>query len=164
MTLGNTCIGKDFDFYGATIETNNGNSLIIFNCTMQAKWATYVPATWSAVNQTSCTSNSQCPTGQCCNNNNASYAGLTNSNWEPDNYCMPSTSDTTLYNFTSNVTGISYQVEQMCLNTANTLAGIPNAASGNSTTATSTNSTTSSSGAQQLVLSMVLAVILTFMY
>lgn len=77
---------------------------------------------------------------------------------------MPSTSDTTLYNFTSNVTGISYQVEQMCLNTANTIAGIPNAASGNSTNATSTNTTTSSSGAQQLVLSMVLAVILTFMY
>lgn len=160
--IGNTCMGKDFDFYTATFQTGtNAATQIYFNCTMQAKWLTYTAASWTAMNSTACSSNSACSgAGQCCNNNNASYMGMTNSNWEPDNFCMANTSDTTLYNFTSNITAINFQVEQMCLSTANTIAGVSNTPASNSTTASSTGS----SGAQKIMLSMALAAILAFFY
>ena len=158
-SLGNACIGKDIDFYSATFQTGTaGATQIYFNCTMQPKWLNYTAASWLAVNQTACASNSVCSSGQCCNNNNASYMGMTNSNWEPDNYCMANTSDTMLWNFTSNITGINFQIEQMCLSTANTIAGISN------TPATNATTTATKSSAQQLLLSVALAVLLAFFY
>ena len=115
--LGNACIPKDIDFFTAGFMTA-ANATITFNCTINKTWSTYVPATWTAVGQTACTSNSQCGSGQCCNNNNATYSGLTNSNWEPDNYCMNSTVDKININFTSAVTALNFQVNQMCLSTS----------------------------------------------
>ena len=57
--LGNACVTKDIDFYTSTFTLANGTQMM-FNCTINSTWLTYVPATWIAVNQTACTSDTQC--------------------------------------------------------------------------------------------------------
>ena len=72
-TLGNACVDQDTDFFTANFTTASGNN-VWFNCSINSTWAAYVPATWSAVSQKPCTSNSACSSSsQCCNNNNATY-------------------------------------------------------------------------------------------
>ena len=149
-TLGNACIPQDTDFYTAPFVTA-ANATVSFNCTINKTWSTYVPATWTAVGQKSCSSNSQCGTGQCCNNNNATYSGLTNSFYEPDNFCMNSTTDKINYNFTSAVAGVSFQVNQMCLSTSNTIAGVVSSTGTGTGTGTTT---TTKTGAKALLFSM----------
>ena len=160
-TLGNACVGKDIDFFSGTFQMGpNAATQIMFNCTMNSKWLNYTPASWQAVNNVACTSNSQCPgANMCCNNNNGSYMGMTNTNWEPDNYCMGTASDTTFYNFTSNITGINFQIEQMCLNTSYIYSGMSNMTAG-----TNSTSTAGKSSAMKLVASLALALVLAFFY
>jgi len=45
-TLGNGCIDQDTDFYAANFTTPNATTNVWFNCTLNATWANYVPATW----------------------------------------------------------------------------------------------------------------------
>ena len=137
-TLGNTCISQDVDFYTAPFQTNTSN--VWMNCTINATWANYTPSTWKAVNQVSCTANSQCSTGQCCNNNNGTYSGLTNSNWEPDNFCMSSSADTTLYNWNGPTAATTFSVAQMCLSTSQVIAQVPATPSTSGTTGTKSSS------------------------
>ena len=67
-------MSKDTDFYSANF-TNLAGANIGFNCTNKSL-ATYTPATWTATNNSGCTSNSQCTgANMCCNNDNATYLG-----------------------------------------------------------------------------------------
>ena len=145
-TITNACVNQDIDFYTSTFITTGGSS-IIFNCTINKTWASYTPQTWINVGEAGCVNNSQCAAGQCCNNNNVTYAGLTNSNWTPDNYCMNATGDQTVISMTSNVTAINFQIDQMCFSTAAMIAGVTNA--------TAVTATPAKSGAASLLSSLV---------
>ena len=76
-------------------------------------------------------------------------------------YCMASTGDMTIYNFVSNVTGLSFQVQQMCYNTANLFAGI---SAGNGSNPSTPSGSSTKSGAQQLVASVAVAAVLALLY
>ena len=134
---------------------SSSGATIIFNCTINKTWSTYTPATWTAINQVACTANSQCGSGQCCNDNNSTYQGLTSTNYEPDNYCMSTSLDKTIMTFNNTVAAINFQVTSMCLNTAIATGTQVAATTTPVTTGTNTTTTGTKSGASALLYNMI---------